>query len=214
MKIITMMQYPAIGTKQKIAFIAPVLVLATMLPIFQGLAGVFDEHWRIAWGLGLTIYWLIWGAIFPLWLIGVDRIRRWIRPQPLTRNIALLVLFPLLMSALYRFIPGMQYDNPEPWVLILFLATTFGNGFFEELLWRGVYMELFPDRIHLRMIWPSIGFALWHYAPGHISPDGHVWGLVVGAGLMGFYWNFLAKKTGTIWWGILAHVLGGMIMIV
>lgn len=31
---------------------------------------------------------------------------------------------------------------------------------------------------------------------------------------MGFYLSFLAKRTGTIWWTIVAHTLGGMIMIV
>jgi hypothetical protein len=30
---------------------------------------------------------------------------------------------------------------------------------------------------------------------------------------MGFYLAFLAKRTGTIWWTIVAHTIGGMIMI-
>lgn len=37
---------------------------------------------------------------------------------------------------------------------------------------------------------------------------------IAGAGVFGFYLSILAKKTGTIWWGVLAHILGGMVMIV
>jgi membrane protease YdiL (CAAX protease family) len=93
------------------------------------------------------------------------------------------------------------------------LSTSLGNGFFEEVLWRGVYMELFPDSILLRIVWPTIWFALWHYAPGSVAPDGNVLGLIIGSGVMGFYLAFLAKRTGTIWWTIVAHTIGGMIMI-
>jgi hypothetical protein len=37
---------------------------------------------------------------------------------------------------------------------------------------------------------------------------------MIGAGLMGFYLSFLANRTGTIWWTIIAHAIGGFIMIV
>jgi hypothetical protein len=38
-------------------------------------------------------------------------------------------------------------------------------------------------------------------------------GLMIGSGLMGFYLSFLVHKTGTIWWAIVAHTLGGIIMV-
>ena len=38
-------------------------------------------------------------------------------------------------------------------------------------------------------------------------------GLMVGSGLMGLYLTYLTKKTNTLWWSIVAHSLGGMIMI-
>jgi hypothetical protein len=37
--------------------------------------------------------------------------------------------------------------------------------------------------------------------------------LMIGAGVFGFYLSYLARKTGTIWWGIVAHVVGGIIMV-
>jgi membrane protease YdiL (CAAX protease family) len=201
------------STKQKIALIAPLLLIAMMYPIFHALARAFDDNWRIAWYLGLVIYWLTWGGLFSWLMIGRESIRRIIRPQRLNTRLLLLVLFPLVMAGLYRVLAGMEYDKPSLWVFLLLVSTNVGNGFFEELLWRGVYMELFPDSIPLRIIWPSIWFALWHYVPGSIAPDDQVLGLMIGSGLMGFYLAFLARKTGTIWWTIITHALGGFIMI-
>jgi hypothetical protein len=184
-----------------------------MYPVFQMLARALDENWRIAWYLGLVMYWLIWGAAFPFWIVGKESMAKLVRPQRLNVSVLPFILIPLIGASLYRLVPGMDYQKPTPWILLLLLSTNVGNGFFEEVLWRGVYMELFPDSIVFRFIWPSIWFGLWHYVPGSVSPDGNVLGLIVGSGLMGFYLSLLAKKTGTIWWTIVAHTTGGAIMI-
>jgi membrane protease YdiL (CAAX protease family) len=200
-----------INNKKKIAIVAPLVLIAMMYPIFQFLAGMYGE--RIGWYLGLVLYWLIWGGVFSWSMIGKESILRIIRPQKFTLRILLLILFPLLMAALYKYIPGMDYEKPSVWIFLLLVSTNFGNGFFEELLWRGVYMSLFPDSLIFRIIWPSIWFALWHYVPGSVIANGNVIGLIIGSGLMGLYLSFLAKKTGTIWWTILTHTIGGFIMI-
>ena len=199
--------------RQKIALIAPLILMAVMYPIFQLWNLVFEDNWRIAWYCGLATYWLLWGAKVPWWILGKESILRIIRPQKLTLRIFLLVLFPLLMTFLYKNTAGMEYDKPDVLIFLLVVSSAFGNGFFEEVFWRGIYMELFPDNLLFRMVWPSIWFSLWHYIPGSLSPSGNVAGLMIGAAIMGFYWSFLAKQTGTIWWGILAHVIGGFIVI-
>lgn len=199
--------------KQIIAIVAPLVLLAMMVPIFRALARGFEENWRIAWYLGLIIYWLIWGAVFPLWIVGWDSVAEMIRPQRLNLGAFLLVVVPLVGAALYRLVPGMDYQKPSVWILLLVLSTTLGNGFFEEVLWRGVYLELFPQSIPFRVVWPTIWFGLWHYAPGSVSPDGNPLGLMIGSGLMGFVLSFLAKRTGTVFWTIVAHTMGGIIMV-
>jgi len=200
------------NNRQKLAIIAPLVLIVVMYPIFQLLSEAFGE--TIGWYLGLVIYWLIWGAVFPLAIIGKESIRTIIRPQKLNKRIFLLVLFPVLLASLYRFIPGMGYQKPSVWIFLLLLSTTFGNGFFEEVLWRGVYMKQFPNNILFRIIWPSIWFALWHIAPGSVHSDGNLIALMIGAGVFGFYLSFLAKQTETVWWSILVHTLSGIIMIV
>jgi len=199
--------------RQKIAFIAPLVLIVVMYPIFQFWHGLFEANWRMAWYYGLASYWLLWGGLFSWVIIGKERIRRLIQPRKLNLKIFLLVLFPLLMTFIYKNIGGMVYEKPDMLIVLLVVSSAFGNGFFEELFWRGVYMELFPDKLFFRMVWPTLWFSLWHYLPGSLSPIGNVWGLMTGAAIMGFYWSFLAKKTGTIWWGILAHIIGGLIVI-
>jgi len=200
------------GKKQRLIIISPIILIATMYPIFHFLTSVLG--YTLGWYFGLVIYWIIWGGLFSWRMIGMENIRKIIRPQKLTLKIFLMVLFPLLMAALYRFVPGMGYEKPDVWILLLLLSTNVGNGFFEELLWRGVYMCIFPDNTMVRIFWSSIWFALWHYVPGSVSPDGNVLGLIIGSGLFGFYLSFISKKTNTIWWGILAHMIGGTIMII
>ncbi|MGD2146505.1 MAG: CPBP family intramembrane metalloprotease [Anaerolineae bacterium] len=202
------------STKQRIAIVVPVVLVAVMYPVFQLLAKPFRGTWRIGWYLGLAVYWLIWGVAFPMLLVGRERIARLIRPRRLTVRVLLLAMVPLVGASIYRLVPGMEYHTSSWWELPLLLSSCLGNGLFEEVLWRGVYMEMFPENILLRIVWPSIWFALWHYLPGSVNPNGNALGLIIGSGLMGFYLSFLAKKTDTVWWAIVGHTLGGIIMVV
>lgn len=202
-----------INGRQAIAMLVPIALVAAMIPVFRLLSGIF-ENAVIGWYLGLVCYWLTWCTIVPLWLVGKQRLKQIMRPRKPNITVVLLVLFPAAMAAVAKMLTGMGYQKPELWVWLLYISTAFGNGFFEELLWRGVYMELFPDRIFYRIIWPSIGFALWHYAPGSVSANSNPLALIIGAGLFGFILAFLAKKTGGIWWGIVAHAAGAIVMII
>lgn len=200
------------NNKQRIAVVAPIVLVAFMYPVFQLLARALGE--RLGWYLGLVIYWVIWGAAFPPVIIGKDSIKKLIRPQRPNVKVLLLVALPLLLTCIFRFTIGMAYEKSSLLTWIYVLSTPFGNGFFEEVLWRGVYMNLFPGRNFYRIIWPSIWFAIWHYAPGSVSSNTNVVGLMIGAGMLGFYSSYLAKKTDTIWWSIMVHTLGGIIMVV
>lgn len=196
--------------KQKIAVIAPLVLVAVMYPIFHLLAGVMN--YRVAWYLGLAIYWIIWCCVFPLLIIGKEAIKTLIRPQKPDKKILLLIAIPLLGAVAGRLMLG-GYEKESVWIALLLFSTPFGNGFFEEVLWRGMYLRLFPDHLFYRMIWPSLWFALWHYAPGSVS-SGNPARLMIGAGVMGLYLSYLAKKRNTAWWGIVVHTVGGIIMVV
>ena len=198
--------------KQRIALVAPIVLIVFMLVIYRQLAQVYGA--RIAWYVGFWIYWILWCGTFSLLMIGKESILRLVRPHRPRPLAIMLVLFPVIMAAGFKFMTGTAYSKPNIVWLTLLISTAFGNGFFEEILWRGVYMTLFPKRVLYRVIWPTIWFALWHYAPGSLSPNSNVVGLVIGSGLFGFYLAFLAKKTNTLWWCILAHTLGGIVMVI
>ena len=94
-----------------------------------------------------------------------------------------------------------SYPRSSPVVLLLLTVTAFGNGLFEELLWRGVYLRLFVDRRCYRVVWPSVWFGLWHVAPV-TARHGPVVVYVVGATLLGLYLAFIAERTGGVFWPV------------
>jgi membrane protease YdiL (CAAX protease family) len=198
-------------SRQIIALVAPLAIIVTMIPIFRVAAKTLGN--RNGWVLGLAIYWLLWGAIFPLLLIGWENISLILRPQKLTTTTLFYVLIPIIIASLNKFFPSVGYEKSTKWAFVPLLLTAFGNGLFEEILWRGVYTNLFSNSILFAIILPSLCFALWHYAPGSISQGDKVLVLMAGAFLFGLYLSFVATKTGTIWWGVLGHTFAAIVMI-
>jgi len=203
------------NNKQIIAIIIPPILIAIMYPIFNSLAGILAND-RIAWYLGLIIYWLVWGMVFPLIIIGKNNIVGLIRPQKPTKKILLPALIILLGALSARLlVPGMEYEKQSVWIWILLVSTCVGNGFFEEVLWRGVYYKLYSNNIFFRMIWPSIWFGIWHYVPVSINNNEltALIGMIIGPILMGLVLSYMTNKTNTLWWSILSHTVGGTIMV-
>jgi membrane protease YdiL (CAAX protease family) len=196
---------------------APVVLMATMYPVFRVLDVTFGDRLDgyLGWYLGLVTYWLAWGAGFSLWMLGPSRIRRMLRPRRPTVRVIGLIAFPVLMAGAVLFIPGMGYEKLSAGVLLLLLSTTIGNGVFEETLWRGIYLDLFRERRFWRVAWPSIWFGLWHMIPVSVNAEtfAEVLPTVIGSMFFGLYLAFLAKKTDSVWWPMVAHLLGGIVMV-
>jgi len=201
-----------VSKRKKIVALAPIALWVSMYFIYRQLANVYGD--RFAWYAGFWIYWLGWGGVFSFAVAGKEEIIRLIRPRRPDVKIILLVIFPLIMTAIFRVVAGTKYDKPDIVWTVLLLSTAFGNGFFEEVLWRGVYYHFFSKSTFFSIAWPACWFALWHYIPGSVSPNSNAIGLMIGAGLFGLYLGFLAKKTGTIWWCMVCHLLGGIMMVV
>jgi len=199
-------------SKQIIALFMPPLLLAVMVPTFRLLARRLGKS--TAWYAGLVVYWILWGAAFTLLLLGPDTVLRLVCPKRIEPGAILFTAVPVIFAAGGRILMGIKYAKPEPWALFALLATAIGNGLFEELLWRGTYLALFPNSILFQMLWPSVWFGLWHYAPGSVSPGARPLGLMVSALFLGLFLSFLARQTGTLWWPILAHTLAGIIMVI
>jgi len=183
-----------------------------MYPLFQLLARKFGN--TEAWYSGLVLYWIIWGGIYPLSMLGRQAILGLIWPPRMETTAILLAAIPIVFAAGGRLFFGVQYEKPVPWTRLTLLATALGNGLFEEILWRGTYLTIFPDSLFFSVIWPSLWFAAWHSAPGSVSSSGNVRRLVLGAVFFGLLLGFLAWQTDSIFWCILAHTLAGIVLVV
>jgi membrane protease YdiL (CAAX protease family) len=162
---------------------------------------------------GFIFYWAFWCLVIPLILLGPQQVIRLFHPvsqpfgQPWLLGLLCLLGPPLVSLA---FIFPRQLAGASQRLLLISALLALVNGVLEELLWRGVYMTLFPDNPWLAIVYPAIGFAIWHFAPQSIypydGPGGRVV-LVAGAALLGLLWGWAAASTGVILYTALAHIL-------
>jgi membrane protease YdiL (CAAX protease family) len=112
--------------------------------------------------------------------------------------IALITIFP------------RQLQRADRTILRVSIVLAIVNGTLEEVLWRGAYLVVFRDNVWLALIYPSIGFALWHFAPQSIVPfegQGGKTALVIAVGVLGLMWAWAVNSTGVIVYTVIAHSL-------
>jgi hypothetical protein len=95
-------------------------------------------------------------------------------------------------------------------LLVLAGVIAIVNGTCEEVLWRGTYLRVFGNRLWGGLLYPAIGFGLWHVAPiaAHWSWSlGRAAALAACAMLVGLAYGFVARHTASIRWTIFSHIL-------
>jgi len=191
---------------QKIAIVAPPLLVVMMIGIFQA-----AKRWlgaKRAWYAGFLVYWPIWCILFPWALLGRKRIKELFRGKRPTASGWILFAIPSVMT--FIGLSRMRYNQPDLRARLAAFLMPLVMGPLEEILWRGVYIELFPGNIVWGFVWPTFWFALWHFAPGTVSTIPPVT-LMAGAAGFGACWSWLALKTGTIRWSTASHALTGLV---
>ena len=193
--------------------IAPWLLLATTYPVYQLLKRRFGKK-RSYLG-GFLFYWIAWCLLFPLALLGPQALVRLFHsvPSPFGQPWwlgAFCLLAPPLVAFVFIFPKALQKASARIVLVSLLLAVV--NGPLEEVLWRGVYLTLFPGQLWLGLLYPSAGFALWHLAPMSIFPPalgdrGGKAALVAEVWFLGLLWAWVANNTGVILWTAIAHIL-------
>lgn len=84
------------------------------------------------------------------------------------------------------------------------------NGPLEETAWRGGFMIEFRDRPRLGFVLGWVLYTAWHIplALSHnLTFEGGWLALVGGAAVLGLLWNWIAWRTGSVFWTAIAHVL-------
>jgi hypothetical protein len=192
--------------KQVIALTALPTLTLTMIPVYRLLARWLGR--RRGWYAGFVVYWLLWCIPVSLWAIGPRKIRELLTVQRLRKaEWLMLIIYPTLAFLGRYTLPKAPRSTREKTLLVF---VTIMNSFWEEALWRGVYITLFPDSRWWGAVWPTLWFTLWHYAPGSISPLADVRTLMIGASVLGASLSWLSLKTHSIRTAVLAHILGGL----
>ena len=89
------------------------------------------------------------------------------------------------------------------------------NGTCEEILWRGLYVKCHPNKVMLGLIYPSIGFAIWHISPQLVFPsEGGIIGVIIfiiSTFFLGFCYGWVTYKTNSIKWNALSHCINSIL---
>jgi membrane protease YdiL (CAAX protease family) len=122
--------------------------------------------------------------------------------------VPLLVLAQAALIAVAALAPTTALLTTQGAMLALVFAVI--NGPLEEIAWRGGFMTRFADKPRLGFWLGWLLFTAWHIplALSHgVIFDGGGVGLVASAALLGLFWNWLAWRTGSVFWVGLAHAL-------
>lgn len=193
--------------KQALVLIIPAAVPVTMGATFYLSNQLFGP--MPGYLIGFLVYWGVWCVAVPLFLLGPGRVRglftarrAWLA-QPWWLGI-LLLLFPPLGAIATRFIP--EVGDATGAMIGTALAIAVVNATMEELLWRGVFISYWPGSWALGVLYPSIGFGLWHLAPQIIHPGASPVGFVIGSIVIGLCWGWVAWQTGSLRATTISHV--------
>ncbi len=198
------------NNKQKILLIAPPLLLVTTYFVFNFLAGVLGSI--NGYLGGFLFYWIIWCGLLPLFLLGPNGIRNLFKDahprfgKPAWLGL-LFLIGPAITPFFTLFLPRvMNITSTILFISILFAIT---NGTFEEILWRGTFVSIFPSKWLWSYWYPAIWFGYWHLSPQVVFPSEMPGGPIAFATIsifMGLVFGWVVKKTGSIRYVTIAHI--------
>jgi len=193
--------------------ILPLLLLVSTAGVF-----LLGARW---WGAdggyaaGFLFYWLFWCLLVPFALLGKDGMAGLFKERrPLMQRKHWYLILMLALTGLGALVMYFLPALPK-FPLLLFLAgapIAAVNGICEEILWRGVYVRIFPSNWFWGLLFPSLGFALWHIAPQLIYPaEGGIFSLVISAFFLGLCYALAAYRTGSMKWAGISHSINGIL---
>jgi membrane protease YdiL (CAAX protease family) len=197
------------------AFLAAFFLPLLLLPVMSGIF-ILSNRWLGAdagYLFGFGFYWLVWCLLVPRALLGKAEFAAILKDRtPLFSRNNWLAAFLWLVITLIAVVMYVWEFLRAPLLLVLLavpLATI--NGFCEELLWRGLYVRRFPRNPWLAILYPALGFALWHFAPQIIFPSENVFGFVVSTFFLALPYGYIAWRTGSARWTTISHSLNGVL---
>lgn len=195
------------------ALLLPFLLIPSTALVFFSLSRWLGAD--LGYVLGFLFYWVLWCLVVPLVILKREGIASLFREEKplLSRSnwlpAALLVLIVVITLIMY---PPTRLLAAPARLLIIAVPVAIVNGICEELLWRGLYVKVFPGNWVLGLVYPSIGFAFWHLSPQLVVPaESGVWPFVGSTFFLGLGYGWISYRTGSIRWNALSHSIGGIL---
>lgn len=195
------------------ALLLPFLLIPSTAFVFVSVTRASST--ALGYVLGFLFYWVLWCILVPLSILKRAGLAALFREEnSLFRRsnwlpASLLVLIVVITVIMY---PPIGLLAAPAKLLLIAVPIAVVNGVCEETLWRGLYVTVFPGNAVFGVIYPSIGFALWHLSPQLVVPaDSGVWPFVISTFFLGISYGWISHRTGSIRWNTLSHVLGGIL---
>lgn len=192
------------------------LALPVVLWVVMGLVFNISTRWfgkETGYLLGFVVYWLLFGLIIPVLWMGDSNLIDLLKDHtPLFRyqNWPAALLW-IIVTVVTLVMYGKSFIKAPLTLILLAIPLATLNGFCEEILWRGMFVRTFPDNPWLAILYPAIGFALWHLAPQSIFPAPNVLGFILSTFFLGLAYGFIAYNTGSALWTAISHSLNGIL---
>jgi membrane protease YdiL (CAAX protease family) len=197
--------------KQYALLALPFVLIPIAALAFKGYSEKFGKE--TGYLLGFLFYWTVWCVFVPLIYLGKGEfLSLFVDKTPLLsgpnwRAAVLWALITLVTLVIY----GKKFIQAPITLILIAIPLATINGICEELLWRGLYVRAFPGNFWLGIIFPAIGFALWHLAPRQIFSDGSKFGFILSTLFLGLAYGFISYRTGSAKWTAISHSLNGIL---
>jgi len=185
--------------RRTFASTVPALMPVVMRAVFLATTNTFGRH--RGYQAGFAVYWATcWAAAAGI--AGPRRLARTFRrgsSLPVPRALAIVALaFPAVGAVVTEFAPHVRRVGPAATAASIGIGLT--NALAEEAFWRALPVAVFPDDPVRGWLWPAAGFTTWHVVPLRTAgaPAGRTTALIVGAGLIGLGYGWVAFKTHSV----------------